>query len=125
MARKVQVILSDDLDDSIPADETVTFALDGTTYEIDLSDKNASEMREVFGKYVDAARKVSSRGTRASGAGRSRATGGATGGGGNGGGRMDREQAGAIRDWARKNGHEVSDRGRIPGSVVEAYEAAH
>ena len=117
MARKVQVILSDDLDDSIPADETVTFALDGTTYEIDLSDKNATEMRDVLGKYVSAARKVSSRGTRASGAGRSRATGG--------GGRMDREQAGAIREWARKNGHEVSDRGRIPAAVVEAFEAAH
>jgi hypothetical protein len=117
MARKVQVILSDDLDDSISADETVTFALDGTTYEIDLSEANASEMRDVLGKYVSAARKVSSRGTRASGAGRSRATGG--------GGRMDREQAGAIRDWARKNGHDVSDRGRIPASVVEAFEAAH
>jgi hypothetical protein len=117
MARKVQVILSDDLDDSISADETVSFSLDGTTYEIDLSEKNATEMRDVFGKYVTAARKVSSRGTRASGAGRSRATGG--------GGRMDREQAGAIRDWARKNGHEVSDRGRIPASVVEAFEAAH
>ena len=117
MARKVQVILSDDLDDSISADETVTFALDGTTHEIDLSEKNASEMRDVLGKYVSAARKVSSRGTRASGAGRSRATGG--------GGRMDREQAGAIREWARKNGHEVSDRGRIPASVVEAFEAAH
>ena len=118
MARKVQVILSDDLDDSISADETVSFALDGTTYEIDLSEKNAAELRDVFGKYVSAARKVSSRGgSRASGAGRSRATGG--------GGRMDREQAGAIREWARKNGHAVSDRGRIPASVVEAYEAAH
>jgi hypothetical protein len=117
MARKVQVILSDDLDDSVSADETVTFALDGTTYEIDLSEGNAQEMRDVFGKYVSAARKVSGRSTRASGGGRSRATGG--------GGRMDREQAGAIRDWARKNGHEVSDRGRIPSSVVEAYEAAH
>jgi hypothetical protein len=116
MARKVQVILSDDLDDSISADETVTFALDGTTYEIDLSENNASEMRDVLGKYVSAARKVSSRGNRASGGGRSKAT---------GGGRMDREQAGAIRDWARKNGHEVSDRGRIPASVVEAFEAAH
>jgi hypothetical protein len=117
MARKVQVILSDDLDDSISADETVTFALDGTTYEIDLSEQNAAQMRDAFSKYVSAARKVSSRSGRASGAGRSRATGG--------GGRMDREQAGAIRDWARKNGHEVSDRGRIPASVVEAFEAAH
>ncbi|WP_409331041.1 histone-like nucleoid-structuring protein Lsr2 [Trujillonella humicola] len=116
MAQKVQVIKTDDLEnDDVPADETISFALDGTTYEIDLSDRNAAEMRDAFSRYVQAARKVS-RGGRASGGGRSRAT---------GGGRMDREQAGAIRDWARKNGHAVSDRGRIPASVVEAYEAAH
>jgi hypothetical protein len=113
MARKVQVILSDDLDENLPADETVSFSLDGTNYEIDLAEKNAKELRDAFARYVGAARKVG-RGTRASG-GRSRGT----------GGRMDREQAGAIRDWARKNGHAVSDRGRIPASVVEAYEAAH
>jgi hypothetical protein len=116
MARKVQVILSDDLDENLPADETVSFSLDGTNYEIDLSDKNAEQMREAFSRCVQAARKVGRGGGRASGGGRSRAT---------GGGRMDREQAGAIRDWARKNGHAVSDRGRIPASVVEAYEAAH
>jgi hypothetical protein len=116
MARKVQVILSDDLDDNLPADETVSFSLDGTSYEIDLAEKNAAELRDVFSRYVSAARKVG-RGSRgASGGGRSRAT---------GGGRMDRDQAGAIRDWARKNGHQVSDRGRIPAGVVEAYEAAH
>src|SRR3954470_5963602 len=114
MARKVQVILSDDLDENLSADETVSFSLDGTSYEIDLAEKNAKEMRDAFSRYVSAARKVG-RGTRASGGGRSRAT----------GGRMDREQAGAIRDWARKNGHAVSDRGRIPASVVEAYESAH
>ncbi len=117
MARKVQVILSDDLDENLPADETVSFSLDGTSYEIDLADKNAKEMRDVFSRYVSAARKVG-RGGRSSGGGsgaRPRS----------GGGRMDREQAGAIRDWARKNGHAVSDRGRIPASVVEAYEAAH
>ena len=116
MARKVQVILSDDLDENLSADETVSFSLDGTSYEIDLADKNAKEMRDVFSRYVSAARKVG-RGTprvrwwplpRPST-----------------GGRMDREQAGAIRDWARKNGHAVSDRGRIPASVVDAYEAAH
>jgi hypothetical protein len=116
MARKVQVILSDDLDENLPADETVSFALDGTAYEIDLAEKNAKELREVFSRYVSAARKAG-RSNRAPGGGRSRATGG--------GGRMDREQAGAIRDWARRNGHAVSDRGRIPGSVAEAYEAAH
>src|SRR3954451_15575781 len=115
MARKVQVILSDDLDENLSADETVSFSLDGTSYEIDLADKNAKEMRDALARYVSAGRKVGRGGTRASGGGRSRAT----------GGRMDREQAGAIRDWARKNGHAVSDRGRIPASVVEAYEAAH
>jgi hypothetical protein len=116
MARKVQVILSDDLDENLPADETVSFSLDGTSYEIDLAEKNAAELRDAFSRYVSAARKVG-RGSRgASGGGRSRAT---------GGGRMDRDQAGAIRDWARKNGHQVSDRGRIPAGVVEAYEAAH
>ena len=118
MARKVQVILSDDLDENLSADETVSFALDGTNYEIDLSDKNAQEMRSALSRYVQAARKVGrgGGGGRASGGGRSRAT---------GGGRMDREQASAIREWARRNGHQVSDRGRIPASVVEAYEAAH
>ncbi len=114
MARKVQVILSDDLDENLTADETVSFALDGTTYEIDLAEKNAKQLRDTFSRYVSAARKVG-RGTRASGGARGRST----------GGRMDREQAGAIRDWARKNGHAVSDRGRIPASVVDAYEAAH
>ncbi len=120
MARKVQVILSDDLDENLPADETVSFSLDGTSYEIDLAEKNAEEMREVFSRYVSAARKVgrggrSSSSSSSSGGGRTRGS----------GGRMDREQAGAIREWARKNGHAVSDRGRIPASVVEAYESAH
>jgi hypothetical protein len=115
MARKVQVILSDDLDENLPADETVSFSLDGTSYEIDLAEKNAKELRDVFSRYVSAARKVGRGGRSSGGGGRGRST----------GGRMDREQAGAIRDWARKNGHAVSDRGRIPASVVEAYEGAH
>ncbi len=111
MARKVQVILSDDLDENLPADETVSFSLDGTSYEIDLAEKNAKEMRDVFSRYVSAARKVGRGGRSSGGGGRTRGS----------GGRMDREQAGAIRDWARKNGHSVIDRGRIPASVVEAY----
>ena len=117
MARKVQVILSDDLDENLPADETVSFSLDGTSYEIDLAEKNAKELRDVFSRYVSAARKVGRGGRSSSGGGGTRGRGT--------GGRMDREQAGAIREWARKNGHAVSDRGRIPASVVDAYEAAH
>ena len=115
MAKRIVESFLDDIDGS-DAEGTTRFSLDGTNYEIDLSDKNAEQMREAFSRYVQAARKVGRGGGRASGGGRSRAT---------GGGRMDREQAGAIRDWARKNGHAVSDRGRIPASVVEAYEAAH
>ncbi len=117
MARKVQVILSDDLDENLPADETVSFSLDGTSYEIDLAEKNAKELRDVFSRYVSAARKVGRGGRSSSGGSGTRGRGT--------GGRMDREQAGAIREWARKNGHAVSDRGRIPASVVDAYEAAH
>jgi hypothetical protein len=116
MARKVQVILSDDLDEDIPADETVSFALDGTNYEIDLAEKNAKELRDAFARYISAARKVGRGGNRQASTGGTRPR---------GGGRMDREQAGAIREWARRNGHNVSDRGRIPASVVDAYEAAH
>src|SRR3712207_8300460 len=58
MARKVQVILSDDLDENVAADETVSFSLDGTNYEIDLSEKNAEGLRNAFSRYVQAARKV-------------------------------------------------------------------
>ena len=61
MARKVQVILSDDLDENLSADETVSFSLDGTSYEIDLAEKNAKEMRDAFSRYVSAARKVGPR----------------------------------------------------------------
>src|SRR4051794_41830362 len=103
MARKVQVILSDDLDENLSADETVSFSLDGTSYEIDLADKNAKEMRDAFSRYVSAARKVG-RGNRASGGGRSRAT----------GGRVGPEQAGAVREWGPENGAPRAGRARPP-----------
>lgn len=112
MARKVQVLLTDDLDGS-DANETVTFALDGTSYEIDLSAKNSKALRDAFAAYVGHARRVG-RGRRSSGpaGGRSPAT-------------TDRAQTQAMRDWARRNGHQVSDRGRIPSVVVEAFNRAH
>src|SRR4051794_41814299 len=114
MARKVQVILSDDLDENLSADETVSFALDGTSYEIDLAEKNARELRDAFSRYVSAARKVG-RGNRASGGGRSRATGGP----------MDRGQAGAIRDWAPKKGPPATDPGRLPARGGQAPGGGH
>jgi Lsr2 len=105
MAQKVTVEMTDDLDGS-QADTTVRFAVDGTAYEIDLSKRNAAAMRRTFDRYIDHARKAS-RGTR-----RVRAS-------------RDRQRSGDVRAWARSQGIQVSERGRIPASVVEQYEAAN
>jgi len=106
MAQKVNIVLVDDLDGSEGA-STVSFGLDGATYEIELSEKNAKRLRESLAEYVGAARK--SGGTR-------RPRRGASAGGPN---------PKDVREWARANGHNVPDRGRIPGPVREAYDAAH
>ena len=112
MAQKVQIILEDDLDGG-EADETVSFALDGTSYEIDLNEANATKLREAMATYVGHARKVT--GTRG------RRTGGTAAKAANGSGTSAKE----VREWARENGHDVPDRGRIPAEVREAYDAAH
>ncbi|MDQ2698261.1 MAG: Lsr2 family protein [Actinomycetota bacterium] len=108
MAQKIQVLLIDDIDGS-KADESVTFALDGVNFEIDLTNEHAAQLRDDFAKWVGAARKVSSRGP----ARVARST------------RRSSSDADTIRQWARANGHKVSDRGRIPQSVRDAYESAH
>lgn len=110
MAQRTQVILEDDIDGG-DADETVTFGIDGVTYEIDLNDDNAGKLRDVLAPYVGAGRRVGGR--RSSG--RS---------GGSGGSRS-RQDLAAVREWARANGHQVSDRGRISGQVQDAYDKAH
>ncbi len=107
MAKTVVTMLSDDLDGS-EADETVSFAFRGTSYEIDLTAKHANELEKALSKYLDVARKVSS-GRSARGASR----------------RASVSSAGDIRTWARANGFEVSDRGRVSAEVREAFEAAH
>jgi hypothetical protein len=109
MAQKVHIVLEDDLDGS-PATETVSFGLDGKTYEIDLNDKNAASLRDALATYVGHARKVSS------GSRRGRRSSASSGAG---------HSAKEVRDWARSNGYKVPDRGRIPGDVREAFEAAH
>jgi hypothetical protein len=109
MAQRVNIILVDDIDGG-DADETVTFGLDGATYEIDLSSKNAAKLRDAVAPYVGHARKV---GGRRSGSGRRAA--------GSGNGPSARE----IREWARANGWNLSDRGRVAAEVRQAYEAAH
>jgi hypothetical protein len=113
MAQKVTVLLVDDIDGGT-ADETVSFSLDGVSYEIDLSDKNAAKLRDTFAQYVGQARRVGGRGSggRSSGRGRAR-----RGGGDN--------RTAEIREWARSNGHKVNERGRIPATVIEAYDKAH
>ena len=117
MAQKVQVLLVDDIDGGT-AEETVTFSLDGVAYEIDLTADHATELRESFSRWVGHARKTGSGsrsggGRQARGAGQSRRSGSSSG------------DATAIREWARQNGHEVSERGRISAEVRKAYEAAH
>lgn len=108
MARKTQVILTDDIDGS-EASQTVSFGLDGVAYEIDLNDVHAEQLREQLATWTSSARRVGGRKT----AGTRRTTGG------------DPERTARIREWARENGHEVSDRGRIATSVIEAYDASH
>ena len=112
MAKKVTVTLVDDFDGEGAADETVEFGLDGVAYEIDLSGKNAKALRNDLKKWVEAGRRVG---------GRRR---GRSGGGGRGRAAIDREQSAAIRDWARRNGHNVSTRGLIPAEVIDAFHAA-
>ncbi|CAM5240476.1 Lsr2 family protein [Streptomyces hirsutus] len=110
MAQKVQVLLVDDLD-GVEADETVTFALDGKTYEIDLTTANADKLRGLLEPYVKGGRRTGGRAS--SGARKARAT-----SGGN-------QDTAAIRAWAKENGHEVNDRGRVPAAIREAYERAN
>ncbi|MGH3670639.1 MAG: histone-like nucleoid-structuring protein Lsr2 [Pseudonocardiaceae bacterium] len=111
MAQVSKVELVDDMTGDT-ADETVDFGLDGARYCIDLSANNAGALRDIFGDYVKAGRKVGKVGA----AGRKRTV---------ISGRHDREQTAAIREWARANGFNVSDRGRIPSTVTAAFEAAH
>jgi uncharacterized membrane protein YgcG len=122
VAQKTVVSLIDDLDGESEADETVEYALDGVTYEMDLSSQHADRLREVFAPYVAAARRT--RGRARSGTSSRRSSSGGRGGASSAGGR-GREALKAIRDWAKSSGWAVSDRGRLPNNVVEAYDAAH
>jgi len=108
MAQRVQVILEDDYDGG-NADETVAFSLDGTEYEIDLSSKNASNLRDAFATWTAHARKTGGRRRR-----------GAKGSSGS-----SSSSSSDIRAWAAANGYEVSSRGRVSAEVRDAYDKAH
>jgi hypothetical protein len=110
MAQRTQVYLTDDLDGTnirAGKGETVTFALDGKTYEIDLTNKHSTALRKVLTPYIEAGRIVKTRR----------------------GVRVTRSKVGAdvrtIKEWARANGYQVNERGRIPNDIREAFEAAN
>jgi hypothetical protein len=111
MASKTLVILEDDLDGGA-ADETVSFSLDGVSYEIDLSAKNAGKLRDALAAYVGSGRRVGGRAARGRASAGKAARGGAV-------------NTSEIRDWARAKGLDVSERGRIPATIIEQYNAAH
>ncbi len=118
MAQRVNVVLVDDIDGTGAA-ETVPFALDGVEYEIDLSEENASRLRDALSIYVGHGRRTGGRRRSGSGqteqrASRSRSS-----------AASDGPTASEIREWARANGHTVPDRGRVSSEVRQAYAAAH
>jgi hypothetical protein len=122
MAQRTTVTLVDDLDQG-EADETVEFGVDGVSYEIDLSEKNAEALRDALADYVAHARRLGGRRR----AGRTTARPSTSAGSSRPPKRagIDREQNQAIREWARRQGHAVSERGRIPNDITEAYHQAH
>ena len=124
MAQKVQVILVDDVDGG-EASETVSFSLDGVSYEIDVSEPNAAKLRDALAPWVGHARRV---GGRSGGSGGARARSGGSGSGSGGSGRSrgnSKHDLSDVRSWARENGFQVSDRGRVSSEVIAAYEKAH
>jgi hypothetical protein len=108
MAQKIQTLFIDDIDGGA-AEGTVRFALDGTEYEIDLSSKHRDELHSAIGKYVEHARKVG---------GQARRT---TRGGSRRGSTIDTAK---VREWAKAEGYDIKDRGRVPAELVAKYQEA-
>ena len=114
MAQRIQVLLVCDLhDDETPGTETITFTLDGASYEIDLCEQHAVKMRERFATYIGAGRRAGGRGDVAGGRSRRRRSRGGSG------------DAARIREWARSQGLAVPERGRVPAELAERYAAAN
>lgn len=107
VVQRVNILLVDDVDGT-EAVETVSFGLDGTAYEMDLNEEHAAQLRDTLSKYVANARKVRTSTARST---KRSASNGPT--------------STQVRQWARENGYEVSDRGRVHADIRAAYEAAH
>ena len=112
MATVTRTYIVDDLDGTTENVEKVQFSLDGSNFEIDLSAENAARLRDKLARFIEAGHRVQGqkRGIR-----KQVITTGAT----------SREHTQAIRHWAKDNGYQVSERGRIPSTIREAFEAAH
>src|SRR5690349_1626209 len=108
MAQKIQTLFIDDIDGG-EAEGTVRFALDGTEYEIDLNAEHTEELRSTLGQYVTHARKVG--GTARKGTAR-------------GSRKSSTIDTVAVRAWAREQGIGIKERGRVPASVLQQYQAA-
>lgn len=122
MARTTKTIYTCDLHEGDEVTEEVaevSFAFDGSAYEIDLCPEHRDEMEEAFATYIGAARRATRAGTSSPRRGTR-----STSGSGRSSGGSDREEVQKIREWAREHGHKVSERGRLSSSVLEAYRAA-
>ena len=118
MAQKTIVTLVDDLTGEEAENiSTVEFALDGVTYELDLSDENSTKLHDSLSQYAKAGRKIGGRRRSGPRPGRAIKGTGRTNG-------YNRETLKSIREWAKKNGHNVSDRGRLPAEVLQAWQTA-
>jgi hypothetical protein len=110
VARKIAVELVDDVDGHSPAEETVGFGIDGTSYEIDLTSERAAELRASLHQWARYARRAAASRTKHPGAHNDKA---------------GRQRLAAIRQWARAHGHDIGNRGRIPRALIDSYTAAH
>ena len=108
MAQKIQTLFIDDIDGG-PAEGTVRFSLDGTEYEIDLNGQHSEELRSAFAKYVTHARKVGAATRRA-----------VRGSGRRGASTIDTAK---VREWAKAEGYDIKNRGRVPSDLVAKYQA--
>ncbi len=111
MARKIVHQIIDDIDGTVldPGEgESVHFSVDGKGYEIDLTEENARKLRDALAPFISAGRRSGAQATK-----RTRATASSS------------HDLSRVRQWARENGYTVSDRGRVPGAVLDAYDAAN
>lgn len=113
MAQRVQLIRISDLsgDELGDGGQTVNFSIGSDAYQLDLSDKEAEKFFDTFKKYTDVATKTAGRGVKSSGSRKSSGSG------------RSKEELSEIRQWWRQQGNEIGDRGRLPQSVIDAWEA--